>query len=168
MKYVLAICFLAGAFFIEIAWGSRIALWEVRPPLFGAALIFLFWNIGLSRRLFWAILAGVLMDSVSLYVFGTYTAIFIILAFFTEILRGIFSHAESFMTRGVGTAMGTILFVNLILFFGWTADYVHGLPVPVYWEFWGHVFLASLVWAVLLPTLITFLTGALGLLFKRV
>ena len=78
-------------------------------------LIFLYWHIGISVRIWLGIFLGLIMDSLSLFPFGTYTFIFILAALLVELLRHIFSNTDSLFTKGI--AVGSVFFlVNSMIY----------------------------------------------------
>ena len=73
-------------------------------------LVFFYWHLGLSARIWLGILSGFITDSLSLSPFGTYTFVFVLAALLVEILRHIFSNTDSLFTKGM--AVGFVFFMT--------------------------------------------------------
>ena len=73
-------------------------------------LVFFYWHLGLSVRIWLGILIGFVVDSLSLFPFGTYILVFILAAPLVETLRHIFSNTDSLFTKGI--AVGFVFFLT--------------------------------------------------------
>lgn len=145
-------------FFAELVSGAFLNINAVRPPLFPSAVIVLFWNMRTESRLWLALLAGFLLDTVSPVPFGTYVAALICAACATQLWRKIFSHTESLFSQGLGAALSLAVFFGAALFFSLFLDNFK-LDAPVLGGYGriAEIALAGLLWSAMLPFLFFFL-----------
>ena len=92
----------------------------VKGTLFGIpfsfaalAVLFWFWEISLSGRLWISFFFGIFMDTFSLLPFGTYTALFFILSFFVEFLHSFFFSVHTSIARVAAVTLSWIAFTIL-------------------------------------------------------
>lgn len=105
--------FLTFIFSLSLQWflGRWFAPWGFPMPLAILTVLVIFWRVSLHFRLWFALAAGIILDSASLLPFGTYSAVLLGAAFAVEILQNIFSNVESRLVEGL--SLGILLFAIL-------------------------------------------------------
>ncbi|TSC77373.1 MAG: hypothetical protein G01um101433_631 [Parcubacteria group bacterium Gr01-1014_33] len=90
--------------------------------LAGLAVIFWFWDISFSARLWISFFFGILMDTFSLLPFGIYTAVFFLISFFPEFTNSIFFSVDARISRAAGAGLGYVSFSLLVFSLGQLAQ----------------------------------------------
>lgn len=161
MRLILLFFTILAAFVLELVVGGRLAFLGINPPLLILALNFWFWELNLSKRIFLGAAMGILFDSISIFPFGTYAVMFILLAFLTELSQIVFSNIQSLLTKTVGAALAVFLILNLVLpvahFLGYLGGVQVFLDAPLIKK---DIFLSSIFWSVIAPS---FLFGSMAL-----
>ena len=83
------------------------------PPVVVAVLIFWWWQKPLFTRLLAGAVVGFLLDSLSLFPFGTYLIVITVAAFLSGMMGSLFSRPYEFLPRSIG--MASLLF--FVIFF---------------------------------------------------
>jgi len=142
IKIFIVLLTLITAILLEEILGVLRTFW-LPPPLFLAAALFWCWRTTLNTRLFIAALAGLYLDSVSLYPWGSHTALLIFLAVLTEFLQRNLNEIRSTRTQAIALLAELMLFY-LVLPLTHAASY---LAAAIYGFLWA-IILSSAVWLV--------------------
>lgn len=78
-------------------------------------VIFLYWHLSFSARIWFGFTLGFIVDSLSFMPFGAYTISFILAAILVEVLRQIFSNTDSWFTKGIAVA-SVFFLVNSVVY----------------------------------------------------
>lgn len=112
MKYLVLVISLMLSLLLDLTLRSAGSL-RFTVPLFSVVIFFWFWRFALPKRLLLGGLAGAVLDSISLFPFGTYIVIFLSIGIFVEVLQRFFSNVSSPLTQWIGVALMTLLFLVL-------------------------------------------------------
>lgn len=110
----------------------------------------LFWHVGFKTRIGLGFLLGFWADSLSIFPFGAYTFILILIAILSELLRSVFSNASSLFTKGV--AIGIMVFITTVLIYP-TARLIslaQGFSFPLSRGAEMDIIIDSLVWGLVI------------------
>ena len=151
MRVVYCILSLTGALILELVVGEKLAIHGVRPPFFFFTLAYWFWSIPFSVRLWIAIGAGVVVDSISFFPFGVFTVVFTIEAGCVEILQFFLSNVKSFFTKALGIGCMLVTFFCITSFAVSFISYFFGQTIPVASFISPGSIGAVLVWSFVLP-----------------
>lgn len=165
MTYLLLAVSVLAAFFLEWTLGQKISLWFVPPPFTAFVLLYWFWTMKFSSRLWTAVIAGILFDSVSAYPAGTYSIVFAALGVGTEFFKFFFSNVESVLTRSISIGALTFMFLSITPVWGHLIGVSFG-PAASRFLSWGissHLIGAAAMWA----AASVFLFSAAALLYRK-
>lgn len=123
MQSLLFIIIISLAFVLE--WFLARMLYPVgfSPPIVIAVLIFWWWRHPLFTRLIAGLVVGFLLDSMSLFHFGTYLVVISAAAILGNMVESLFSHPGEFLPRSISTAFPLFFIIFFISpvsgFIGW-------------------------------------------------
>lgn len=105
MQKVFFIIIILLAFALE--WSLARMLYPVgfSPPIVIAVLIFWWWRHPLFTRLVAGLVVGFMLDSMSLFHFGTYLVVIGVAAILGSIVESLFSRPSAFLPRSISTAI---------------------------------------------------------------
>lgn len=114
MQKVLFIIIILLALALE--WSLARMLYPVgfSPPIVMAVLIFWWWQKPFFIRLVAALAVGFLLDSMSLFHFGTYLIVIGASAILGSIIESSFSHPHEFLPRTISTALPLFFIIFFI------------------------------------------------------
>lgn len=81
------------------------AIFGVAAPFGVGMLFFWFWRIELSARIWLGAAAGIALDSIGIFPFGTHLLVFFAAAILTEGLQSMFSESKAPLTHVIGTVI---------------------------------------------------------------
>lgn len=111
MKTYLAALAMLGAFLFEWSFGAMIAGKAVFIPVAALVFLLLSWRMEFKARMWFALIAGVIMDTVLLVPFGASLFTCVLLALMCEVFRIFFSNTESRITQSISTALLMLAFL---------------------------------------------------------
>lgn len=121
------------------------------PPVLLMAVILSFWHLRVSQRFWLGLILGVLLDTVSIFPFGSHLLILSLAVVLTEGGRTILSNTDSVFTQSLSAAI--ILFISLFLLYplGYVINYFSGAA-----SFWPgasflKIMLYTVIWSLSLP-----------------
>lgn len=140
---------------------GRVALFGVSMPLAVSAVIFWFWRISLTFRIWLAVLVGIFFDTLSPYPWGLFISGFCVAAFATEFLQRIFAPiswyssgftgVDSAFPRIIGMGIGIFIVLFLVFFIGFWGEYGLRGMLQNQAAFWGNAFVGIIFWTVIIP-----------------
>ena len=119
LHFILIFISLAAAFWLELLLGQSFFIVGFTMPLTAAVLFLWSWRLDLGERFFWAIGAGIFLDSLYPEFFGTYMIILFMLALLIGLLRSYLSGAELFFTVGAAMFSYLSIFILLVYYAPW-------------------------------------------------
>lgn len=150
MKIFFIVSSLIAALFLEWSSANFLSIFDVAPPLLSTTLFFWFWRIGYYDRIWFALACGIILDSFSIFIFGTYTLILLFLALVAEYLKFLFFSQESRLIQTISTGFFVFLFLTLPklpeLWMNYDPSSISAAPSSQI-----NIVIASFVWSILLP-----------------
>ena len=94
MKTAVLLLLTAGvAFAFDVLWGQIAG--GIIPPIAVIVILYWFWRLDMGQRLAAGMISGVALDTIGFLPPGTYTLIFVCLAFLCEPMKTFFSNTGS-------------------------------------------------------------------------
>ena len=94
MKTAVLLLLTAGvAFAFDVLWGQIAG--GIIPPVVVIVILYWFWRLDMGQRLAAGMISGVALDTIGFLPPGTYTLIFVCLAFLCEPMKTFFSNTGS-------------------------------------------------------------------------
>ncbi len=132
MKIVLITTSLLGAALAE--WSSAgFSFGGIPPPFFLATVSFWFLRLKMRERMFLGILAGLFLDGISSFSFGTYTAALFLLSLLAEVVLDLFSPRESLGVYSSSLALLVFLVLFLLPLFFSPQDAPYFFASAIFW-----------------------------------
>lgn len=103
----------AAAIFLEWALQTW-SFFGITPPLISGTVLFWFQRLSLPQRIWLGAAAGMLLDSVSAFPFGTYIIAFFIEAVLVEFLKFLFTKPDESLVKAVVAGVPFFLFFALL------------------------------------------------------
>lgn len=102
------------ALFLELIAGRFFTLFGIRPPLVALAVFASYWFLSLFERVMLGFAGGIFMESVVVSAPGSYSALFVFLAFAADMVKNFSLSPHSSGMRAAGTCVLLFLFLNLV------------------------------------------------------
>lgn len=118
MKTYLAVLAMSGAFLFEWSFGAVIAGKTVFVPVAALVFCFLIWRMEFRVRIWFALIVGIIMDTVQLVPFGVSLFTCILLALICEVFQIFFSNTESRITQSISTVLLMLIFLAMVPLLG--------------------------------------------------
>lgn len=113
MKTIVLLIFTIGIALILDVFFARV-IGSIVPPLVIGAACYWFWRFTLGQRLVCAFVLGLLLDIMGFLPIGTYTLIFVCMAYICEPMKSFFSNTGSRMVIALNIVILMIIFRMLI------------------------------------------------------
>ena len=139
---------------MEWVAGDMLAIHGIRPPFFFFVLAYWFWSVPFMMRLWIAIGAGMVMDSISFFPFGVFTIAFVSEAGFVEMLQSFLSNVKSLITRMIGAIIMLCVFFGVVPIMISFLSRFSGPAVSLISFISLGTIGAALVWSFMLPVLL--------------
>lgn len=114
MKIYAVMLTMFGAFLFEWSFNAVIAGKTFFVPLSALAFCFWSWRMEFETRMWFALVIGVIMDTVQLVPFGASLVTCVLLALICEVFRTFFSNTESRITQSIGMALLMLVFLGMV------------------------------------------------------
>lgn len=151
MKWILICASIVAAFFFEWALESSMPHIGISFPIGITAILYWFWELEIRQRIMLAFVAGIFIDVISVFLFGTATATLLLIAFATEPLRVLFSNVGSYFIRALALGMSVAAYYFLSLPIYAFVGIVQRAPVSFDFILLRHLATMGVLWMIIVP-----------------